>query len=422
MTRGLMTTGTDSSHLGVAITGMGVLSPLGHDAATLHQALVEGRSGLRPIEGFDASRLPTTRAGELTEGPEIHLGDRNLRPIDRTGRLAAAASTLALEASGLNPETQDTGLALGTMFGSLRTISEFDRRALTAGPNYTKPFDFANSVINAAAGQAAIWHGLRGVNATVAGGTTAALSALAHGADLIRLGRSPALLAGGAEELCFETCWGLARAGRLFASNGAGPGAVSTPLHARRGGFALGEGGALLVLESEETASRRSAKVLGRLVGTGSSFDPTRGRDPVAGVGAVRRAVEAALAEAGLGPDDLDLLSISASGSQGPDALEASGIAAALGPRAAQLPVIAVKAALGESLGAAGALQTVVALESMRTGVAPGIVGLDEVDPELSLACAGPENRTGTFRRALITAVAWDGPAWALIVAGPETL
>ena len=124
-----------------------------------------------------------------------------------SGLTAATAS----EAEG----PPEIGLVLGTMFGSLRTISEFDRRGLTAGPNYTKPMDFANSVLNAAAGQAAIWHRLTGANATVAGGTTAGLQALASAADLVRGGRAEAVLAGGAEELCPETLTGFAQAGLL---------------------------------------------------------------------------------------------------------------------------------------------------------------------------------------------------------------
>ena len=148
-----------------SITGTGVLSPLGYRRRELFQALLQGERGLRPITLFDTRRLHLPCAGELNgDGPEQFLQGRSLRPLDRTGRLAAAAAELVLEDSGyrrywvseqgVDVEEDDlpAGLVLGTMFGSVRTISEFDRRALTAGPQYTKPFDFANSVINAAAG------------------------------------------------------------------------------------------------------------------------------------------------------------------------------------------------------------------------------------------------------------------------------
>lgn len=413
----------------VAITGAGVLSPLGYGRKIFFQGLLEGREGLRPVTGFETHQLSLPRAGELNgDGPEQFLEGRSLRPLDRTSRLAAAAAELALEDSGYrqraaasNREVDATtgtsaGLVLGTMYGSVRTISEFDRRALTAGPQYTKPFDFANSVINAAAGQAAIWHGLSGVNATVAGGTTAGVAALAHAADLIRAGRAGALVAGGAEELCFESCWGFARAGLLAADPGGAAHAAGVPFHARRNGFLPGEGAALLMLEEAEAARRDGVAILGLLTGSGSSFAPSRGSDAEASAAAVRRAITAALRDAGREPGDIDCLSVSASGGVHVDAAEAWGLAAALGDRVAELPITAIKGAMGESLGAAGALQTVTLLEAFTAGELPGIRGLDEPQPDLPLRLAGTASRQGGFRCGLVTSLSWDGHAWALVV------
>ena len=161
----------------VVVTGMGVVSSLGDSPSGLHSALVEGEHGARPVSLFETNGLGPLQAGEVPDfAPESYLGRVNLRPVDRTARLVIVASHLAFEQSGWTREKreeQDVGLVLGTMFGSIHTISAFDRRALVAGPSYAKPFDFANSVINAAAGQTAIWHALRGINSTVAGGTTA---------------------------------------------------------------------------------------------------------------------------------------------------------------------------------------------------------------------------------------------------------
>ncbi|HEX2253252.1 MAG TPA: beta-ketoacyl synthase N-terminal-like domain-containing protein, partial [Thermoanaerobaculia bacterium] len=259
----------------VAITGAGVVSPLGDRPELVFDALCRGESSLAPVTAFDPEGLPSRLAGEVRDfEPRRYLGDGNLRPLDRTGRLAAAAATLALGDAGWDAEARrgaEVGLALGTMFGSVHTISEFDRRALTAGPNYAKPMDFANSVINAAAGQTAIWHDLRGVNSTLSGGTTGGLAALAYGAGLVAAGRADAVLAGGADEVCFESFQGFARAGLTAgsaATNGGGrPGAVGSrehpvPLDADRNGFAPAEAAALLVLESPESARRRGARVL----------------------------------------------------------------------------------------------------------------------------------------------------------------
>ena len=207
----------------IAVTGIGLLSALGDSLAALDEALVAGADGLRPVTVVSTDGLGECVAGEIADFDAArYLGDGNLRPLDRTSRLATAAASLALRDAGLaeilraddaadGPLGDRVGLVLGTMFGSVRTIAEFDRRALTAGPSYVSPLDFANSVINAAAGHAAIWLGLRGTNATLAGGASAGAQAIGYAADQLRDGRADVLLAGGAEELSFEALLGMTR-------------------------------------------------------------------------------------------------------------------------------------------------------------------------------------------------------------------
>ncbi|HEV2855775.1 MAG TPA: beta-ketoacyl synthase N-terminal-like domain-containing protein [Thermoanaerobaculia bacterium] len=407
---------------GVVITGAGVLSCVADSPPGLHAALREGRSGLKPIELFSTEGLGCRQAGEIRPfEPRDYLGERNLRPIDRTSRLLLVAAGQALKAAGYTAEDaamsekrseKELGLVLGTTFCSVRTIAEFDRRGLQLGPSYASPFDFANSVINAAAGQAAIWFGLRGSNTTVSAGEASGLAAIAHAADQIRGGRADALLAGGVEELCFESFVGHFRAGRLCGSRGEGE-EVPIPLHARRNGFALAEGAALLMLEDAASAAERGAPVLGEVLGHGSAFAPRRTQEDAAG--AVARAVRLALADAGLGTEDVDCLSVSANGSVDGDLWEALGISEALGPRAADLPVTAIKSMLGEALGASGGLQAVALLGTLADGALPGIPGLD-LDDDIPLHGAGGSIRRITARRALATALSTDGHAFAVIL------
>ncbi len=228
--------------MGVVVTGAGVISSIADSPAGLHAALCEGRSGLKPIELFSTEGLGCHQAGEIRPfEPRDYLGERNLRPIDRTSRLLLVAAGQALKAAGYPADDaaamseQEVGLVLGTTFCSVRTIAEFDRRGLQLGPSYASPFDFANSVINAAAGQAAIWFGLRGSNSTVSAGEASGLAAIAYATDQIRGGRASALLAGGAEELCFESFVGHLRAGRLC---GSGEGERRSPSPSIRGATA----------------------------------------------------------------------------------------------------------------------------------------------------------------------------------------
>jgi 3-oxoacyl-[acyl-carrier-protein] synthase II len=409
----------------VVITGSGVVSSLGDSPATLSAALCEGRSALHPVESFSTDGLACQQVGEIRAfAPEIYLGEKNLRALDRTSRLATAATTLALDDSGWSAELRrrcEVGIALGTMFCSVHTISEFDRRGLILGSKYVSPIDFANTVINAAAGQVAIWHDLRGVNSTIAGGITSGLQAIAYGTELIRSGQATAILAGGAEELCYESFYGFERTGLLCAS-GAGLGECPIPFDARRNGFALGEGAALLMLEDAESAAARGASVLGEIKGHGNAYDLSRGTVSARAVEAIARAMRLALSDAQMRADDIDCLSASANGSVLADHHEAQAVAAILDGRACSLPVTAIKSMLGETLGASGAMQTIALLAAMREGVLPGIRCLEHLEADFPLTMASPHNRQLDLRSGLISAVGLDGNCCALVVARGDGL
>ncbi len=405
----------------VVITGMGLLSPLGDTLCALHEKLLAGTSALQPIELFDPSLLTTKRGGEIRPfEPERYLGERNLRPLDRTSRLLISAAGRALEDSGWTAEARDGGarrnhrelsLAVGTTYCSMHTIGEFDRRGLKLGPNYVSPFDFANSVINAAAGQAAIWHGLNGVNSTLSGGETSGLQAIAYGADLIRTGQSDVVLAGGVEELCFESSIAYSRAGRLC-------GERPVPFDRARDGFAPSEGAGLLVLEAAEVAEARGAKIHARIAGSGAAFAPERNGDLAA---ALARSIFGALA--GTSAARLVCVASGASGARNLDAWEAEGIARGLAAAGFNgIPVTAIKANLGEALGASGAFQAMSLIATLADGRLPGIAGLGATDQGFPLSGVSAATRTvpagpGSF--ALATAISADGPAMALLLAAP---
>jgi 3-oxoacyl-[acyl-carrier-protein] synthase II len=407
----------------VVITGAGVVSSLGDTPATLHAALCEGRSGVRPVELFDTRGLGCPVGGEVKGfDAQKYLGKRNLRPLDRTSRLVASAAQLALDASGWTAEMRaehELGLILGTMFCSVHTISEFDRRALEAGPSYASPMDFANTVINAAAGQTAILHDLRGVNTTISTGVTSGLQAIAYAADLIRGGRASALLAGGADELCFESFYGFDRAGLLCRSNGH-EGHYPIPFDARRNGSTLGEGAALLMLEDAASARGRGARVLAEVRGCGSGYDCSRGKEEGKSVEAVAHSIRFALYDAGMLNYEIECFSASANGNPRGDRREARAVAQVFGDHAQRMPVTAIKAMLGETLGASGAMQAVDALETMRDGVLPGIPQLEEVEEDFPLALAGPDKQDVDVINALVNSVGFDGHCCSLILAKCE--
>jgi 3-oxoacyl-[acyl-carrier-protein] synthase II len=404
----------------VVITGVGVLSPLGDSPAALHAALCEGRSGLRPIERFPTDGLACHQAHEISAfTPQVYLGKKNFRPLDHTSRLVIATAKLALDDSGWSTDMRrqhEVGLVLGTMFCSVHTISEFDRRGLTLGPNCVSPMDFANTVINAAAGQAAIWHDLRGVNSTIAGGITSGLQAIAYATEQIRSGQAAALLAGGAEELCFESFYGFDRAGFLCGSRN-DSGEFPIPFDTRRNGFSLGEGAALLMLEDADAAAVRGASVLAEIKGHGVGYDLSHGTESARAVEAIARAMRLALQDAQVDAADIDCLSASANGSVAADRHEAQAVAAVFNGRACRLPVTAVKSMLGEALGASGAMQTVALLAVMDDEVLPGIRHLERVEEDFPLRRASPDNQRVPLRHGLINSVGLDGNCCSLVIA-----
>lgn len=414
----------------VVITGMGLVTPLGDDPEELFAALCDGRSGVATIENFDTELLPYRQGGEIRDfKPADYLGSKNLRPLDRTGRLAAAAAHNALLHAGWSEEARadhTIGLVLGTLFGSVHTISQFDCRALTAGPMYAKPLDFANSVINAAAGQTAIWHRLPGVNTTIAGGPAAGLQALGYAADLISSGRAKILLAGGADELCYESYVGYHRAGMVCGGTG---NASSTsrqpprpiPFDGRRNGFAPAEGAAFLVLEEAESARQRGAHILATMRGHATTFDPSLATDETAASASLSRAVGQALAQANCTVDEITAVSASANGTVRDDAVEATGLANALVSRTDAVPITAIKSMLGEPMGAGGALQVATLVTSLAHRTLPGIAGFSQPEKAVTLAGLSAETRKLPQSRTsigLATALGLQGPSAALLIEG----
>jgi len=403
----------------VVITGMGVVSSLGDSPIALHSSLCDGRSGARPIQLFDPAALACQLSAEVPSfDGQQYLSGRNLRPLNRTARLVASAAKLALQDSGWSEPLrceEEVGLVLGTMFCSLQTISAFDRRALEAGPAFASPLDFSNTVINAAAGQTAIFHNLRGINSTISAGTTSGLQAISYAADVIRSGRSHVILAGGADELCFESFYGFERAGRLCRSDDSA-GDFPIPFDSRRNGMVLGEGAALLVLEDAAYARERGVKAIAEIVGHGSSYDCSQGTDERHAAEAVASSVQQALIDAGVQPHEIDCLSASANGSPAGDRHEAQGVFLGLNGLTRHLPVTAIKSMLGETLGAAAALQTISLVETMLDGVLPGICNLQEVEADFPFNLASSDNREIDMRTGLINSVGFDGQCCSLVL------
>ena len=246
----------------IVVTGIGFISSIGDDLPLAHQLLCEGKTGLAvsSLKGVGNDQI----SGEIRDfDAKKYLGDtKSLRPLNRAAKLLASATQLAINDSCLDEsfrESNEVGLAVGTTFCSLGTISSFDYRAQQEGPKYASALDFANTVLNSAAGQTAIWHNLRGCNSTLSAGSVSSLGAISYAADLLRAGREKVMIAGGLEELSAESLIGYQGSDRHCPG---GEKIYPIPLDDHRNGFVVGEGTAMFVLERQEDAINRGAKPL----------------------------------------------------------------------------------------------------------------------------------------------------------------
>jgi 3-oxoacyl-(acyl-carrier-protein) synthase len=407
----------------VVVTGAGIVTPIAHSGAQLHEALCdEHRGGPGPVTAFSTDGLPCGLGGVVDPSVlQSELDGRPLAAIDKTGQLAIVAAQRALAASGFeNGPPEHAGLVLGTMFSGAHTIGEFDRRAQTVGPEFASPLDFANTVLNAAGGQAAIRLCLRGVNATIAGGQASGLQALSFAADLIADGRASALLAGGVEELCFESYLGHCRAGLMCGTNGR-PGHVPVPFDLARTGLSLGEAAAFVMLEPAASAAQRGARVQAEISACAILTDPDAMQRGFCRREVIADAIRSALCRAAVAPEEIDAISAAANGSYSADEEELEAFAdvfAACGVP----PVTAVKSMLGEMLGASGPVQVIAMIEAMRTGRLPGIRGLRDAGAWSASANLSPVVRNIVIRTALVTAISPEGSCCALVLRAGEAI
>lgn len=403
----------------VVITGAGIVSTLGDSASSVHQALCEGRSGLQIVENADGESKDYRLSGEVRDfDAQNYLGNRNLRPLNRAAQFTASAAQLALDDSDWDEEMRqkfELGLVLGTMFCSVQTITDFDHRALVAGPSCASPMDFANTVINAAAGQTSILHNLRGINSTISTGASSGLRAIGYAAEWIRTGKADALLAGGVEEFSAVALYAFQQAGLLCGYHSDQEN-FPKPFNSSHNGIVLGEGAALLMLEEAESAEKRGATVLAEIKGCGDGFDFTNGSDEEKSVAAIAKAMREALESANTNPSEIDCLSASANGICVRDRYEVSAITSVYNGYSESLPVTAIKSMLGETLGAAGAIQVVDMVETIRDGFLPGIVNFDPVESEPALKNLSAEKRRFDIGNAQINSLGIEGNHCSLVV------
>lgn len=403
------------------ITGMGAVTPLGLDLAESWTALLGGRSGISPVTGFDTDGLRTRIAGQISDFDPLDFTDvRTARRYDRFILLALAAARMALDDSGLAigmDNTDRVAVAAGNSLAGAATAEAAARRLAAKGDGVRlSPFCIPGQIGNMASGLVAMQTGARGPNLVLNTGCASGAAALGQALAWIRSGQADAVLAGGSEAaICRQIFQGYASMQATSARNH-DPVGASRPFDADRDGFVPAEAGAFLVVESLEAAQERGARMLAELAGYGATCDAYHPTSPEPSGRSCARAMELALADAGLGPEDVDMVSAHGTSTRANDAVETLALKVVFGNRARQVPVTANKSMTGHTIGAAGALEAAFAVLGMRGSVIPPTINLDRPDPDCDLDYVPGRARQAAQRVALSNSFAFGGVNSCLVL------
>ena len=371
----------------VVVTGMGMLTALGNDVSSSWEGLVAGRSGIGPITAFDPSRLQARIAGEVKDFDASNVLDRKeMRRTDRYIQFGLVASREAMDQAGLparleGEEAERTGVILGTGLGGVGTLVDGISINALRGPDRISPFLIPMGIPNVGAGQVAISYGMTGPNFTTASACATGGHAIGEAWETIRRGDADTMIAGGSEAGIYEPLVGGFDSMRALSRRNDDPEAASRPFDQARDGFVPGEGAGVLILEELGHAQERGSPILAEIIGYGATADASHITLPApGGIGAVR-AARRSLAKAGLRPEDIDHVNAHATSTPEGDKSELQAIRTIFGEHADDIPITANKSMIGHTLGAAGAIEAIFTILSIREGCVPPTINLENPDP-----------------------------------------
>jgi len=381
-------------HRRVVVTGLGAVTPVGNDVATTWRALLEGRSGAAPITKFDATHFAVRFACEVKDfGAGTYMDRKEAKRADLYTQYALAAAIQAMQdagfADGLGPGSgytpEETGVIIGSGVGGLRTFEDQHAIYMAQGPRRISPFFVPMFITDIAAGIVSMRFNCKGPNfATVSACATSA-HAIGEAFRTVQYGDADVMLAGGSEAAVTPMAiGGFASMGALSTRNDS-PETASRPFDATRDGFVLGDGAGVVVLEELEHALARGARIYGEVAGyaaTGDAYHLTGQPDAHEGL---QRAMRRAMADAGVGPADIDYINAHGTSTPLNDPNEARAIHAVFGEHANQLAVSSTKSATGHMLGAAGVVEFIVCAKAIETGLIPPTINHTTPDPEIAL-------------------------------------
>ena len=374
----------------VVVTGMGVVTPLGHELNTFWQNLIAGKCGIGPITSFDAEKFDTKIAGEVKEfdlAPAFP-SPKEIRRTDRYAQFAIYAAWSALKDSGLELakiNLDEAGVMIGSGIGGLATTTEQHGILLNRGPGRMSPFTIPMLISNMASGLISMYHNLRGPNFATCSACATANHAIGEAWRTIKAGDAQIMFAGGAEATIIPIGIGGFCAMRAMSTRNDDPQHASRPFDKDRDGFVMGEGAGVLVLEELEHAKKRGAPIYCELSGYGNTADAHHLTAPSPGGEGAARSMKMALRSAGLNPADISYINAHGTSTPQGDIAETQAIKSVFGDHAKKLAVSSTKGATGHMLGAAGAVETAACVLAIKHGIVPPTINYQTPDPECDL-------------------------------------
>jgi len=398
----------------VVITGMGVISPVGCTLDSFWNSLVEGKSGVRRIQGFDASRYPVQIAAELSEfDVEKYLPQKDAKKMDPFCQYGFAAATDAWEDAGLSKDDLDSeraGVVMGCGTGGLHVAQKAGMALTEKGPKAFSPFMVSQLILNIVSGHIAIKYGLNGPNYVVTTACAGGNHALADGMDIIQRDEADVMLVGGCEGSINEMGIGSFSAMRALSRDYQDePNRASRPFDANRSGFVMGEGAAVLVLESEEHAKKRGARIYAELAGSGRTCDAYHIVAPDPEANQAARCMQVAMKRAGVNPEDMDYINAHGTSTVLNDAGETKAIHKAFGSHASSLSLSSTKSMTGHLLAGAAAVEAVISVLALNRSIIPPTINYETPDPACDLDITPNQAKEKKIKVAMSNAFGFGG-------------
>lgn len=404
----------------VVITGLGMISPLGHDKNTFWHNLINGHTGIGYIDYFDTSDFPVKIAAQVKDfKAEDYLPKKEVRRMDKFVQYACAASKVAVEDAGLDlarVDKDEIGVWIGSGIGGIETLEKNHSSLLNKGVGGINPFFIPMLIPNMASGQAAIMLGVRGPNGCTVTACASGTNSIGEAFRIIRDGQAEVMIAGGTEAAITPLGVGGFCAMKALSDRNDEPHRACRPFDMEREGFVMGEGAGIVVLESLEHALARGAHIYAEIIGYGASADACHMVQPDGeGKGAVL-AFKMALAQAGIKPDEIDYINAHGTGTRLNDTIETKVIKTVFGSYSHELPVSSIKAATGHMLGAAGAIELIASALTLENNLIPPTLNLENADPECDLDYVPLTSRKKEIKTVLSDSLGFGGHNAALIL------